>query len=404
MLGSLSTTTGANHVDTTPKLSLPFLLPNQAQKHATMNTSLSRLDILVQLSALADDEPVQPAAPEDGDTYILPDAATGTAWGGLPAGTVACFRDNAWTFLVPQPGWRAWIASRGELSVHDGADWTALSLAASGFDELDGIGIGTTADETNRLSVASPATLFSHAGDDHRLVINKAGATDTASVIFQAGFSGRAEFGLAGDDDWRVKVSADGMTWHEALVADRASGRLTAPSGITLPGGQSIRSSLTALDSPDDAALELEGGGGLGRVALTLRSVGGLTGALFEQRSEHPADIDLIDFGFKTLSRQMNLRVESRTAFALTGAPEFQLLDLGDGTQSAQNLLAVSALQAVVEVPFRLQPVTVASLPAPASVSPGTLVFVSNETGGPVIAFNDGMNWRRVTDRAPVQA
>lgn len=51
--------------------------------------------------------------------------------------------------------------------------------------------------------------LFTHAGDDHRLAINKAGAADTASVILQSGWSGRTELGLAGDDDFRLKVSAD---------------------------------------------------------------------------------------------------------------------------------------------------------------------------------------------------
>ena len=30
------------------------------------------------------------------------------------------------------------------------------------------------------------------------------------------------------------------------------------------------------------------------------------------------------------------------------------------------------------------------------------LIYVSNEVGGAVIAFSDGTNWRRVTDRAIV--
>ncbi|MFC3119934.1 hypothetical protein ACFOHS_22780 [Jhaorihella thermophila] len=32
----------------------------------------------------------------------------------------------------------------------------------------------------------------------------------------------------------------------------------------------------------------------------------------------------------------------------------------------------------------------------------GTLIYVSDESGGPVIAFSDGTNWRRMTDRAVV--
>jgi hypothetical protein len=30
------------------------------------------------------------------------------------------------------------------------------------------------------------------------------------------------------------------------------------------------------------------------------------------------------------------------------------------------------------------------------------LIYVSDEAGGAVVAFNDGTNWRRVTDRAVV--
>ena len=49
---------------------------------------------------------------------------------------------------------------------------------------------------------------------------------NTLSLLFQSGFSGRAELGLTGDDDLRVKVSADGGTWREALRIDRSTGGL----------------------------------------------------------------------------------------------------------------------------------------------------------------------------------
>lgn len=43
---------------------------------------------------------------------------------------------------------------------------------------------------------------------------------------------------------------------------------------------------------------------------------------------------------------------------------------------------------------------TVAGLPSAAT--PAQFVYVTNEVGGPVPAFSDGTNWRRVTDRAIV--
>jgi hypothetical protein len=42
----------------------------------------------------------------------------------------------------------------------------------------------------------------------------------------------------------------------------------------------------------------------------------------------------------------------------------------------------------------------VANLPD-ASVA-GQMIYVSDETGGAVMAFSDGSNWRRITDRAIV--
>jgi hypothetical protein len=49
---------------------------------------------------------------------------------------------------------------------------------------------------------------------------------------------------------------------------------------------------------------------------------------------------------------------------------------------------------------FVLPSYTTSTLPS-ASV-PGAMIYVTNETGGPVPAFADGTNWRRVTDRAIV--
>lgn len=49
-----------------------------------------------------------------------------------------------------------------------------------------------------------------------------------------------------------------------------------------------------------------------------------------------------------------------------------------------------------------LESYTVATLPTvPVASSPG-IIYVSDETGGPVLAFSDGTNWRRCTDRAIV--
>lgn len=78
-------------------------------------------------------------------------------------------------------------------------------------------GINATADRTNRLTVASGASLFDHAGNDHQMKINKASEADTASLLFQSGWSSCAELGLAGSDSFEIKVSPNGSIWTTAL-------------------------------------------------------------------------------------------------------------------------------------------------------------------------------------------
>ncbi|HSG57229.1 MAG TPA: DUF2793 domain-containing protein, partial [Paracoccaceae bacterium] len=214
--------------DNSPRLDLPFILPSQAQKHVTHNEALRVLDALVQLAVEGFGATVPPAQPAQGEVWAI-GAGAGGAWSGQD-GALAVYAGNGWMFRSPRPGWIATLAGSAELRVWDGAAWIVPGLA--GLDNLTGIGINTTADATNRLAVSAPATLFSHEGDDHRLVINKAASGDTATILWQDGWSGRAEMGLAGDDDLHLKVSADGATWTEAMVIDAATGRAAFPAGI----------------------------------------------------------------------------------------------------------------------------------------------------------------------------
>lgn len=58
-------------------LSLPYIMPSQAQKHVTHNEAVRMLDALVQLS-VADTALVSPPAePVPGARYILPEGCTG---------------------------------------------------------------------------------------------------------------------------------------------------------------------------------------------------------------------------------------------------------------------------------------------------------------------------------------
>jgi hypothetical protein len=115
-----------------------------------------------------------------------------------------------------------------------GTTVSAIAMAAANVSALYlGLG-GATADATNRLSINAPSSLFNHSGAGHQVKVNKAAATDTGSFLFQTGFSGRAEFGLTGSDDFQIKVSGDGATWFNALQLERTSGRVRAMGTLQL--------------------------------------------------------------------------------------------------------------------------------------------------------------------------
>ncbi|WP_066476292.1 DUF2793 domain-containing protein [Bosea sp. WAO] len=210
----------------TPRLSLPLLAAGQAQKHVTHNDALMRLDALVHLVVASRTQSVPPAAPAETAAYIVPVGGAGAFAGHQDE--LAIFEDGAWSFLAPRSGWQAWVSDEAEHHVWTGTQWRRSQPESSLGAAL--WGVNATADTTNRLAVSADATLFNHAGTDHRLKLNKASAARTASLVFQDGLSGRAEIGLAGDDQLRIKVSTDGTNWTEALVVDRATGLVSLPA------------------------------------------------------------------------------------------------------------------------------------------------------------------------------
>jgi len=207
-------------MDETSRLNLPFIMPQQAQKHVTHNEALQALDALVQPVVESRTVTTPPTSPVLGDAYIVGPSATG-AWSGHD-GEIAAFQSGAWLFYDPAPGWQFYARDEQAILVFQSGAWTAF--ASNGASGIPTLGINTAADTTNRLALSAPASLFNHAGNGHQLKLNKAANADTGSLLFQTGFSGRAEMGLMGDSHWRLKVSANGTTWFNALGVDNASG------------------------------------------------------------------------------------------------------------------------------------------------------------------------------------
>ncbi|KAF0227744.1 MAG: hypothetical protein FD175_2450 [Beijerinckiaceae bacterium] len=391
---------------TTPNLTLPYLAAGQAQKHVTLNESLRMLDALVQLSAVSRAISTPPASPAEGHRYIIAAGASGV-WSGH-VGKVAAFQDGGWMIYAPKEGWLVYVQDEDKLYAFDGAAW----LVAGGASQSQPLfGVNATADTTNRLSVSSPATLFNHEGAGHQLKLNKAAAAQTASILFQTGFSGRAEIGTAGDDLFRLKTSADGATWRNVLTVDQTNGN----TGV----GISTISMSTRfnVESPDGGTARFvnAGGGGAGGGAglLTYTWVtpvaagdrfgqilfgslcdgtmpGGVNAAGFSAHadgawtvgSSHPSMIRFDTTPSGGAGRAERLRITSSGK-------------VGIGTTTPSATLHVNG-------ELRIGSFTVAGLPSASTLGAGAVVFVSNESGGAVLAFSDGTNWRRVTDRAIV--
>jgi hypothetical protein len=109
------------------RLHLPFLAAAQAQKHVTVNESLLRLDALVQLSARSASLAAQPAAPADGDIYLLPAGKSGADWDAMADGALAYYRDGVWEELAPRPGWRCHVEDADALFARGPLGWSKIA-------------------------------------------------------------------------------------------------------------------------------------------------------------------------------------------------------------------------------------------------------------------------------------
>lgn len=248
----------------TANLGLPCIEGSQAQKHVTHNDALRILDTLVQLAVLDRDITAPPASPAEGQRWIVKSGATGL-WAGHD-NAIAAWQDGDWQYSAPQAGWVAFVADESTLVVWNGTAWGDFFSTVTSVQNLNLLGVGTTADAANPLSAKLNNALFAaktvgEGGDGNlRYKLNKESASKTLSLLFQDNWSGRAEIGLIGDDDFHFKVSPDGAGFLEALTIDRTTGKLSFGQGFL--NSDVSRAQLAA--APSDAlafnGLQINGG------------------------------------------------------------------------------------------------------------------------------------------------
>lgn len=212
------------------RLQLPFIQPAQAQKHVTHNEAIELLDVIVNLRLEVIGETTPPLSPFEGGCWFIGENPTGE-WENH-GGEIAAFLNGGWLYITPKEGWCAWDVENQKLSVFTSSDWSFV--LPDRLENLEGFGVNMTSNAMTPLAVAAPASLFTDAGTDHRLTVNKASETDTASIVLQTGFTGKAEVGLIGNNEFALRVSDDGTNWTTAIEISEAESRTTLSDTLRL--------------------------------------------------------------------------------------------------------------------------------------------------------------------------
>lgn len=108
-------------VESTPRLTLPFIQPGQAQKEMSHNEALTLLDIAVQPAVQAVGGATPPLEPEAGQCWIVGAGADGD-WAGCET-MLAGWTAGGWRFVAPVPGMQVWSVADGMFAWFDGAEW-----------------------------------------------------------------------------------------------------------------------------------------------------------------------------------------------------------------------------------------------------------------------------------------
>ena len=167
-----------------------------------------------------------------------------------------------------------------------------------------------------------------------------------------------------------LKVSPDGSSWFDCFSVDKSNGRLTF-SQATFANNISITgSSSNPLYIANSVSPYIELRDTVSPTRGFLQSQDGIVN--FGSITNHP---------FRILTNN-----SERVRVLASG-------EVGIGKAAPSTTLDV-------EGPVRVKSYTVAGVPSASSSGSGSMIYVSNESGGAVMAFSDGTNWRRVTDRA----
>lgn len=114
----------------TPRLSLPLLIPGQAQKELFHNEALLALDTLVGGCVEEPPRNAPPSSPVEGSAYLVGASPTGV-WTGQ-AQSIAAYSAAGWRYLAPVDGLRVLVRSDETAAEYRSGGWQAGIVVAHG--------------------------------------------------------------------------------------------------------------------------------------------------------------------------------------------------------------------------------------------------------------------------------
>ena len=115
----------------TPRLLLPYIETQQAQKEVTHAEALNRLDALVMTTVQTRTIFVPPANPVEGQLYLLPASPAPTGDWVSQGGKVAQRLGHTWRFYVPLAGWTVWVADEQAAYTYTGTVWMQTTIKST---------------------------------------------------------------------------------------------------------------------------------------------------------------------------------------------------------------------------------------------------------------------------------
>lgn len=272
--------------------------------------------------------------------------------------------------------------------------------------------------------VAERANLYLAFDEDGKAVTIPGGAQGPAGVVEAANDGTEAAPGISflNDPDTGLFRPAP----NQASITAGGIEVMRATNAIRVGIGRGLVP-LRTLHLKDDAAgIQMESGSGFGLQMFAALAAAGQSPVVNQARAAGvPGAEAAVGAGFRLGvnnwlghdgtsygSAVATLSVEANENFTPTakGARARMLLTANGSTTAVEvwRLLTTGfglytnnpTAELHVNGAIRCGSYTVATVPSASTRGAGSLIYVSNESGGAVLAFSDGTNWRRVTDRA----